>query len=130
MLDQKEVLLQSIQSLVGSIRANESPRAIREYTSDIAAIVGKVISKTQHGVSGTDNAALRERLDPILRSLTESRDKLTNASAEGESVADATWKEFANTLPPLTFPVAKQMTELVQSLGHVESVEDPNDDFR
>lgn len=53
-----------------------------------------------------------------------------NASAEGESVTDPEWKEFANTLPPLTFPVAKQMTELVQSLGHVENGEGHDDDFR
>lgn len=64
-------------------------------------------------------------------SLAESRIKLTNASAECESIADmAAWKEFANTLPPLTFPVAKQMTELVQTLGHVESGEGRYDDFR
>lgn len=130
LLDQKETLLQSIQSLVGSVRANDKPAAIRESINDIAAIVGKVIGETQHGISDTENAALRERLDPIVRSLTESRSKLMNASAEGESVTDPEWKEFANTLPPLTFPVAKQMTELVQSLGHVESVEGHDDDFR
>lgn len=123
--------MQSIQSLIGSVRANESPPEIREYTSDIAAIVAKVIGEAQRGISGTDHAALRERLDPILHSLTESRSKLMNASAECESVSDmAAWKDFANTLPPLTFPVAKQMTELVQNLGHVEGGEGHDDDFR
>lgn len=124
-------MLQSIQSLVGSVRANENAPTIRGYTNDIAAIIGKVIGETQHGISGTEHAALRERLDPIVHSLTESRSKLMNASAEGESVSDmGAWKEFANKLPPLTFPVAKQMTELVQNLGHVASGEVHDDDFR
>lgn len=124
-------MLQSIQSLVSSVRANDHPPAIRESIKDIAAIIGKVVGETQHGISGTEHAALRERLDPIVHSLTESRSKLMSASAECESVTDpAVWKEFANTLPPLTFPVAKQMTELAQGLGHVESGEGHDDDFR
>lgn len=117
---------------MGSVRANYNPAAIREYTNDITAIIGKVIGETQDSISGPDNGALRERLDPIVQSLTESRSKLMNASVESESVIGmaAGWKEFANKLPPLTFPVAKQMTELVESLGHVESGEGHDDDFR
>ena len=116
---------------MGSVRANYNPAAIREYSNDITAIIDKVIGETQDSISGPDNGVLRERLDPIVRSLRESRSKLMNASVECESVTGITagWKEIANKLPPLTFPVAKQMTELVDSLGHVESGEG-HDDFR
>lgn len=80
-----------------------------------------MVGSTQHATPGTANAALRERLDPVFDSLTTSRSKLLNASVEGENVAEvAAWKEFAQTLPPLTFPIAKQMTELLLRLGHVE----------
>ena len=83
--------------------------------------MSKVVGLTQHATHDTNHSALRDRLDPIIESLTTSRSKLLNASVEGENVADmAAWKEFAQTLPPLTFPIAKQMTELLLRLGHVE----------
>jgi len=123
-------LVRSIQSLVGSIRAEDNPAIIKEHLNDIASIVGQVVAKTQHTTSETDSHSLRDRAEPIVLRLAGCRAKLLDASVEGDGIRDATtWKDFTKKLPPLAFEVARETKELVQRLDPVEN-EDNDDDFR
>ena len=129
LLDQKESLVQSIQSLVSSIRSNDPAASIRESTDDIAAIIGKVIGETHNAIySLLSPSPLHDSLEPIVIALKESRIKLTTASVEAENlIGGEGWKEFANTLPPMAFPAAKQMTELVSAVQQMIEIEGPEE---
>lgn len=124
-------MLQSIQSLVGSVRADDNPAAIKEYLNDISTIVGKVVGETQHASNRTDNSVLRERADPLIRSLAACRAQLVDANMEGKAIRDPiAWKDFTKKLPPLAFDVARPMKELVQRLDQIEDEERNDGDFR
>ena len=122
--------MQSIQSLVGSIRAEDNPLIIKDHIDDISAILGKVVSETQQTLSNTDNSALRDQANPTVDTLAECRAGLLEASVEIDRINDATaWKEFTKMLPPLAFKIARETKELVQRLDHIGAGDD-DDDFR
>jgi len=120
--------VQSIQSLVGSIRAEETPLTIKDHIDDIAGILGKVVSETQQSLSNTDYHALRDQASPSVETLAECRSRLVDASVEVDRINDATaWKEFAKMLPPLAFKIARETKELVQRLDGVGAGEDDDE---
>jgi len=120
--------VQSIQSLVGSIRAEETPLTIKDHIDDIAGILGKVVSETQQSLSNTDYHALRDQASPSVETLAECRSRLVDASVEVDRINDATaWKEFTKMLPPLAFKIARETKELVQRLDGVGAGEDDDE---
>jgi len=122
--------VQSIQSLVGSIRAEETPLTIKDHIDDIAGIVGKVVSETHQSLSNSDNHALRGQANSSVDTLAECRSLLVDASVEVDRINDAAaWKEFTKMLPPLAFKIARETKELVQRLDRVGAGED-DDEFR
>lgn len=109
MEDQTEDLIRSIQSLVGSIRADDGVPAIVRHIDSIAGSVGDVVSSTEAAYGLTGNNNLKGRADPVIRTLANCRTKLMNAGAEGRSIRNpAALKEFTNRLPPLAFEIARE----------------------
>lgn len=120
-----------IQSLVGGVRSDDNPAAIKEFLNDICVIIDKVVGETQHTANSGSDIALQERVDPLVNGLAASRTRLADASAEGESIRDPIpWKEFTKKLPPLAFEVARQTKELVQRLEWIEDQVENGTDFR
>lgn len=128
--DQTEGLVQSIQSLVGSIRAEETPPTIKGHIDDIAGIVGKIVSETQQRLSNSDKHVLQDQANPSVDILAECRSRLVDTSVEVDRINDATaWKEFTKMLPPLAFKIARETKELVQRLDRMGAGDD-DDEFR
>lgn len=128
---QTEGLVHSIQSLVGSVRADDGASVIRQHTTDITSLVEKVLSSTHAAIDKSEHAALRERAEPVLRTLADCRARLVEANAEGAAIQDpARLKDFNNRLPPMAFEIARETKELVSRVEQIyhESTED--DDFR
>lgn len=123
--------MQTIQSLVSSVRAEDSPATIQEFLGEMVVIVGKVVSETQRAAAGPNNVALVSRADPIVRSLGECRTRLMEACVHGGAISEAVeWKDFTKRLPPLAFDVARQTKELAERLAHLDSNDEKSDDFR
>ncbi|OAT09204.1 cell polarity protein [Blastomyces gilchristii SLH14081] len=150
--DQTEGVVQSIQALVSSIRAEPDDMfAIRTHIDAISAVVSKVIDATESAItrqeqqqqqhqdhhqsnnnndnhSNTDlnvnnNTILRDRAGPIIRILSECRDRLAEAGAEGnQALSVSEMREVTGKLPPIAFQIARETKELVQRLDQMEMV--------
>lgn len=132
MEDQADGLVQSIQSLVASIRGEESMTTIRTHVSAIASIVTNVSSSTEHLITRPDtNPVLRQRAGTSIETLEYQRSRLVGATAEGEGAADlGQLRAVANQLPPIAFEIARETKELVQRLDSTDHDDAENDDFR
>ncbi|KAL4754209.1 hypothetical protein BDW72DRAFT_166962 [Aspergillus terricola var. indicus] len=130
--DQADGLVQSIQSLVASIRGEESMTTIRTHVSAIASIVTNVSSSTEHLISRPEtNPALRQRAGASIETLEYQRSRLVSAAAEGEGASDAgQLRVFTNQLPPIAFEIARETKDLVQRLDSTDHGEAEDDDFR
>ncbi len=129
--DQTEGLVHSIHSLVGSVRADDGVSVIRDHTNDIVILVGKVLSSTETAISNTGNTALRDRAEPVMRTLSDCRTRLLNANTEGESIRDpARLKDHNNRLPPMAFEIARETKELVHRVEQIYNEAAGDDDFR
>lgn len=128
--DQTDSMVQSIQALVASIRAEHDMHTVQTYVSAISDIVSHVISSTEHLIhERSGDVSLRERTEPILNSLYEGRDRLTGTAATGSNVDSSEHlREVTNQLPPIAFEIARQTKELVQRLESLANSDD--DEFR
>lgn len=106
--------MRSIQSLVGSIRAEADLPQIRTHISTIADVVSDVVSATEHSMPVS--ASLRARVEPIVLNLSSCRSRLMTASAESEVLDKRRVREYMSKLPPLAFEVARETKELVQRI--------------
>ena len=129
---QTEGLVHSIQSLVGSVRAEDGVSIIRDHTTDIATLVGKVLSSTDAAITKTRNSALRDAAEPIMRTLSACRTRLLDANAESATMTDpARLKDFNNRLPPMAFEIARETKELVHRVEQIyNEAAAEDDDFR
>lgn len=113
MEDQTDSLVHSIQTLVGSIRAEADLPQIRTHISTIADVVGEVITATGDCIASS--ASLRATVEPIVLNLTNCRSRLISASGESEALSEKMRvKDFLSQLPPLAFEIARETKELVQ----------------
>ena len=123
--------MQSIQSLVSSIRAEDAPAHVHGHVNDITGITSTVVQGTHEVTARISHKPLHERIEPIVCTLADCRDRLVEANQAGDGVSDvATWKELTKRLPPLAFEVARQTKELVQQLERVVEDGGGDDDFR
>jgi hypothetical protein len=124
-------MVQSIQSLVASIRSEQGMNIVQTHISTISGVVANVVTSTEnliHERSG--DIALREKSEPIIQSLDECRGRLMNTAAEGHNItAPEQLREVTNQLPPIAFEIARQTKELVQRLEGLAQGDD-EDDFR
>jgi hypothetical protein len=82
---------------------------IRDHITDIANVVGKVITSTETAMSQTGNVELRDRGGPIVKKLNDCRVRLMAASKEGIAIEDPSlFKDFTNRLVPLAFDTARE----------------------
>jgi len=125
-------MVQSIQALVASIRAEHGMDTVQTYVSAIGDIVAHVVSSTEnimHERSG--DTSLRERAEPVIQNLDQCRDRLMKIAAEGHDVTSPEHlREITNQLPPLAFETARHAKELVQRLESLAHGDDDDDDFR
>jgi hypothetical protein len=130
--DQADGLVQSIQSLVASIRGEEPITTIRTHVSAIASIVTNVSQSTEHYIHKPEtNPALRQRVGTSVETLEHQRSRLVNAAAEGEGASDpAESRTFITQLPPIAFELARKTRELVQQLDTIDDDATEADDFR
>lgn len=123
-------MVQSIQSLVASIRAEDGMNTVEAHVTAIANVVANVVTSTEHLIHerGGD-AVLRERSEPIVQALDECRGRLMGTSAEGHNISSpGELREITNRLPPIAFEIARQTKELVQRLESL--IHNHEDDFR
>jgi G protein-coupled receptor kinase-interacting protein 1 C term len=107
--DQTEGMVQSIQALVSSIRADDGMPIIRKHINDIATVVGNVVTSTETAMGQAGNSILRDRGESIIRKLSDCRAKLLEINSEGENIKDlAVLKDLTNKLPPLAFEIARE----------------------
>jgi hypothetical protein len=129
--NQTDGMVQSIQSLVASIRSEQGMNIVQTHISTISGVVANVVTSTEnliHERSG--DIALREKSEPIIQSLDECRGRLMNTAAEGHNItAPEQLREVTNQLPPIAFEIARQTKELVQRLEGLAQGDD-EDDFR
>ena len=128
--DQTDGMVQSIQALVASIRAEQELSSVEIHVSAIGDVVTNVVSATEnlmHDRSG--DVALREQSEPAVQALDECRGRLMSTAAEGHhATTPEQVREVTNLLPPIAFEIARQTKELVQRLENLMQADD--DDFR
>ncbi|KAE8392740.1 hypothetical protein BDV23DRAFT_49994 [Aspergillus alliaceus] len=129
--DQTEGLVQSIQALVASIRAEDGLTTIRTHVSAISSIVTNVSSSTEHFIHKPEvNPVIQQRAGPTIEKLDQHRGRLMGTAAEGEGASSAEQvRDVTNKLPPIAFEIARETKELVQRLDPVDQ-EESDDDFR
>ena len=122
--------MQSIQLLVGAIRAGEDLRIVDDNVKIIADIVGHVVAESRRTMRETDISSLQERAGPTVSNLDDSRRRLisTNQEVQSSSAEETKRTEMTRSLAPLAFEIAKQTKELVQRVDQIEH--ESNDDFR
>jgi G protein-coupled receptor kinase-interacting protein 1 len=130
--DQTEGLVQSIQALVASIRAEDDISTIRGHISAISTVVGNVVNSTDNSMNKPDaNPALRECASPIIQTLAKCRDRLSKAGTDGVNITDSNnLREVTSKLPPIAFEIARETKELVQQIDQIEFDGGDGDDFR
>ena len=133
--DQTDALVSSIQSLVASIRAEDAMPTIRNRLTDIASVVGNVVSATQSfgQKSSSISTSLADKAAATVQTLTECKSKLLHASEDSKRLDGSSdkgaVKGFTQRLPPLAFEVARETKELVQKIETVSAGDASGDDF-
>jgi hypothetical protein len=132
------MLVQNIQSLVSSIRSEAGIGDISSQITAIADNVGKVVSSTDAAMSSTGNGPLRTQAEPILKKLSNCRQRLLDAGEKGRNIADEgrdddegerTWRSWTQSLPPIAFEIARETKELVLRVDVIDGERRGDDDF-
>ncbi|KAJ5986211.1 Spa2 homology (SHD) of GIT [Penicillium sp. IBT 35674x] len=128
--DQTDGMVQSIQALVASIRAEQELSSVETHVSAIGDVVTNVVSATEHLMHDrSGDVALREQSEPAVQALDGCRGRLMSTAAEGHhATTPEQVREVTNLLPPIAFEIARQTKELVQRLESLMQADD--DDFR
>ncbi|KAK8058835.1 hypothetical protein PG994_009283 [Apiospora phragmitis] len=114
--DQTAVLVQTIQSLVSSVRSDASIAQINDQIDTIADVVGRVMSEAQSNGVGND---MLDRLASCRQRLLEAGEHGQDLASRGLGAEDNQWRMWTQTLPPIAFEIAREMKELAQSVGRL-----------
>ena len=96
--------------------------SVRSHISDIASIVGSVVSATESSIQDSTpiSAALKLKAESSVKALAQSKGKLMTVSAESESLDASSSrgeiKALTQRLPPLAFEIARETKELSQKI--------------
>jgi hypothetical protein len=96
--------------------------SIRSHISDIASIVGSVVSATESTIEDSTpiSAALKLKAESSVKALAQCKGKLMTVSAESESLDASSSrgeiKALTQRLPPLAFEIARETKELSQKI--------------
>lgn len=92
-------------------------------------------------MSSTGNGPLRTQAEPILRKLSNCRQRLVDAGDKGRAIADEgreddeaerAWRQWNQSLPPIAFEIARETKELVLRIDIVDGqgkIQADQDDF-
>lgn len=114
--------MQTIQSLVGSIRGDADISQIDPLIRSIVDTVGKVISETE----AAGNGDMVGRLADSQHRLMDAGERGHELAADGKGESDRDWRMWTQTLPPIAFEIARETKELVQRIDQLLGA---NDDF-
>ncbi|KAJ5959995.1 Spa2 homology (SHD) of GIT [Penicillium vulpinum] len=130
--DQTDGMVQQIQALVASIRAEDNLQTVQTHVSAISNVVANVVSATEHLMrERSGDVALRQTSEPVIAALDQCRGRLMATAGEGEhATTPEQLRELTTKLPPIAFEIARQTKELVQRLEDTSVVADDEDDFR
>ena len=125
-------MVQQIQALVASIRAEDNLQIVQTHVSAISNVVMNVVSATEQLTrERSGDITLRQASEPVIAALDQCRGRLTVTAGEGQ---DATTPEqlheLTNKLPPIAFEIARQIKDLVQRLEATSVATGEEDDFR
>ncbi|KAK6948858.1 hypothetical protein Daesc_008929 [Daldinia eschscholtzii] len=110
--DQRDIMVQTIQGLVGSIRGDASIQQISEEITSITDVVGKVVAETE----ASGNGDMTEHLAACRQRLLEAGDRGKELAARGLGENDRDWRMWTQTLPPIAFEIVRETKELVQRI--------------
>lgn len=113
---QTEDIVELIQGLLSSIRADAQIKKLKEHMTKVITIVQSVVSKTFQVIAIEKDENLREKISRIVNGLMNccSRfeellsDKIENISID---------KSFKQNLAGIAFDIAKQTKELVRTIN-------------
>ncbi|CDM33505.1 hypothetical protein DTO013E5_7368 [Penicillium roqueforti] len=130
--DQTDGMVQQIQALVASIRAEDNLQTVQTHVSAISNVVANVVSATEQLMrERSGDITLRQTSEPVIAALDQCRGRLAATAGEGQ---DATTPEqlheLTNKLPPIAFEIARQIKDLVQRLEATSVATGEEDDFR
>ena len=126
--NQKDAVVQTSQGLVNLVRSGDASD-IGQFTDAIASIaqvVDKVVSEMEAESTGIPDA------DDMVTRLSSCRDRLLEAGDSGQNIeafrdraqsddeerkANAQWRMWIQTLPPIAFKIVHEMDELIAVLG-------------
>ncbi|OTA68326.1 hypothetical protein K449DRAFT_323181 [Hypoxylon sp. EC38] len=114
--DQTEIMVQTIQGLVGYIRGDAPIQQINEEITSITDVVGKVVSQTEAYGNGGD---MTDRLAACRQRLLEAGEQGKDLAARGLGETDREWRMWTQTLPPIAFEIVRETKELVQRIDRL-----------
>ena len=131
--------MQTIQTLVSSVRSEAGINNLTSQIDAIADVVGKVVGNTESAMSQTGNHDLRSHADPVVKKLADCRQRILDMADEGERIADGAgddadgehgdgYRRWAAGLPPVAFEIARETKDLVQRVDAV-AAGDVGEDF-
>lgn len=124
MENQTDLLVQTIQALVGSIRSEESMGAVNTHLAGILDVVDNVLSAAEGAMEDESwyQSTLKERSFEAVQILAASRDKLMTAGNDPKAQVDGpSSRTFTQRLPPLAFRIARETKDLVARIESVEA---------
>lgn len=132
--------METIQSLVSSIRSEAGVTAITTKLSAIASVVSNVVTSTETAMSSTGNAELRTQAKGIVKKLSDCQTKLIEAADKGRKIADMgdddagrgemEWRVWTQSLRPIAFDIAREIKELTHRVDVIDGAgrEEDNDE--
>ncbi|OCT49505.1 putative cell polarity protein [Cladophialophora carrionii] len=116
--DQTDGLVQSITSLVDSVRNNDAMPTIQLHMTTISGTIEDIINSVDRtgNEPSSYQTTLREKSGPIVSILRNCREQMAQVSNES-----TTEKEVLQQLPPLAFRIARETKELVSRVMAIEA---------
>ncbi|CUS14589.1 unnamed protein product [Tuber aestivum] len=114
-------IVESIQSLLTSIRAGADMQTLREHVDNIAPVVWKVLQSTENSMQQPGNEALMDRGGWIVANLSKCLQSMAEMSNEGEPIDGAADKEFKGRLASLAFDLVRETKDLVRTVEDIDS---------
>jgi len=130
--------VETIQSLVSSIRSEAGVTAITTKLSAIASVADNVVTSTETAMSSTGNAELRTQAKGIVKKLRDCQTKLIEAANKGRKIADMgdddagrgemEWRVWTQSLRPIAFDIAREIKELGHRVDVIDAAGKEEDD--
>ncbi|PWW79125.1 hypothetical protein C7212DRAFT_360632 [Tuber magnatum] len=115
-------IVESIQSLLTSIRAGADMQTLRKHMDQIAPVVWKVLQSTENSMQQPGNETLIERGGWIVANLSKCLQSMGVMSNEEEEPVDGPAdKEFRGRLASLAFDLVRETKELVRTVEDIDS---------